>query len=75
MYIYNMYYFCSFIQVKKTKKFNIKNKIDTKTNQKTFNRYFNCSSFSCICWASILSVAIGLASNLFKPIGFPVTSQ
>ena len=34
-----MYYFCSFIQVKKTKKFNIKNKINAKTNQKTFNRY------------------------------------
>ena len=53
----------------------LKNKIDTKTNQKTFNSYFNSSSFSCICWASILNVAMGLASSLFKPIGLPVTSQ
>ena len=29
-----MYYFCSFIQVKKTKEYYLKNKINIKTNQK-----------------------------------------
>ena len=33
------------------------------------------SSFSCLSCASILNVAIGLAINLFRPIGSPVSSQ
>ena len=33
------------------------------------------SFFSCFSWASIDKVAIGLAINLFNPIGSPVSSQ